>query len=537
MSLSTWDIRPSLPIPLDVLFDIIVYLPLKSILTLRQTSKSFFSVTQLRSLWALLLRIHVLQKNLPILNFTDASISSLDTPSLESAVCRALALRRSWSSSSPKHTRHIDIIKGAEPDSRVIFLSFLPGRENRWLISVSMTARPRKFIIQCWDVSLETPRCVAKLKHIDGPYGGVVINSDPTSPAMLVMQFAHTETFTIDLLEEDPESAFVTIHIIDGIREIHLLSSSTLVTRTSEGEISVWDLDTSLEREKLQLTNPVVPPTEKCLAMHKYEEYLLLFRAQTIETYSLTPTPTSNVASRRNSLPKLSTRSPPVHYPLTQHRWQWRADNVVISEQHQYQLNFTHRSPPPINIFIRFGSIYPWPVNILHHFSLVPNPTYVPGAASHSPASTSHTASNLVPPMETLMPPYLTEPRAVQTIASPVRLFSQSAVVLGQYGSALWLDSHTEDWFGPSDRGQRLAGKMLSVDGEDVGDSSSIEESNNHSDAQDSGGEGEQGMQIRREMMFGVQEDDMWSRVAMDEESGRVVLGCVNGDIEMFEYA
>ncbi|KAH7921201.1 hypothetical protein BV22DRAFT_1132472 [Leucogyrophana mollusca] len=497
-TLPSWDLSPSLPVPLDILFDIIVHLPLKSVLILRQTSKSFLAVTQLRSLWALLLRIHVLRKNLPIPNLPDQPLSNFSAAELESATCRAISLRRNWASPAPKATRHINIIKGAEPDSRIIFLQFLPGRENRWLISVTMTARPRKFVVQCWDVAIEVPRCVAKLTHIDGPYGGVVINSDPLSPAMLVMQFAHTETFTIDFEEEDPESAFVTHHVIDGIREIHLLSSSTLVTRTPEGEICIWDLDETPEQERLRVVNPGVPPTEKCLAMHKYDNYLIVFRAQTIETYSLTYIP------RTNSPP---IRGSPFQYPLTRHRWQWRADSVVISEEHQYN-PARKRSPPVINIFIRFGSIYPWPVNILHHFSLVANPV-----CTSSPAPVS---------------PFRTEPKAVQTIASPVRLFSQSTVVLGRYGTALYLDSHTEDWFGPSDRGQRLAGKMLGS-ADDIGDDATENQGTN--------GEGGGSKRRRGEMVLGVQEDDLWNRIAVDEESGRVALGCVNGDIEMFEYS
>ena len=66
-----------------------------------------------------------------------------------------------------------------------------------------------------------------------------------------------TEILTIDFEEEDPESAFVPLCAIDGLREIHLLSGDTLVTRRlgDGGEVSIWDLN-DLHHEKLQLVNP-----------------------------------------------------------------------------------------------------------------------------------------------------------------------------------------------------------------------------------------------------------------------------------------
>jgi hypothetical protein len=73
----------------------------------------------------------------------------------------------------------------------------------------------------------------------------------------LLIIFRRTEILTIDFEEEDPESAFVPLSAIDGIREIHLLSGNTLVTRRAgdDGEVSVWDLN-DLHQEKLQLVNP-----------------------------------------------------------------------------------------------------------------------------------------------------------------------------------------------------------------------------------------------------------------------------------------
>lgn len=36
-------------------------------------------------------------------------------------------------------------------------------------------------------------------------------------------------------------------------------------------------------------------------------------------------------------------------------------------------------------------------------------------------------------------------------------------------------------------------------------------------------------------MVFGIQEQDVWFRVAMDEEAGRIAVGRVGG-VSLFEY-
>jgi hypothetical protein len=121
--------------------------------------------------------------------------------------------------------------------------------------------------------------------------------------------------------------------------------------------------------------------------------------------------------------------------------------------------------------------------------------------------------------------PYLMEPKLVQSIGSPIRLFALSHVTLGPYGTALFIDSHTEDYFSQGDHGQRLAGEILAQVPDEEGE-----------------GEGNEGGKSRpsstmASMVFGVREHDEWFRVAMDEETGRVAVGCVDGGISLFEYA
>ncbi|KAG1860449.1 hypothetical protein C8R48DRAFT_712750 [Suillus tomentosus] len=177
---------PSLDtIPLDILFDIFQLLPIQSVLALRQTSKSFDVITRMRSLWAFFLRTLV-QQNIPIPYFDGKSPESLSALELERFTCRALALRINWTNPNPSLRREIQFGE-ARKRSEVFCMEFLPGRDNRWLVSV--TSLPyAKYIIQCWDLTVLQPVCIAKLTYTDNAYNRVVINNDPSSPAIMAIQ-------------------------------------------------------------------------------------------------------------------------------------------------------------------------------------------------------------------------------------------------------------------------------------------------------------------------------------------------------------
>jgi hypothetical protein len=121
--------------------------------------------------------------------------------------------------------------------------------------------------------------------------------------------------------------------------------------------------------------------------------------------------------------------------------------------------------------------------------------------------------------------PYFMEPKLVQSIGSPIRLFALSHVTLGPYGTALFIDSHTEDYFAHGDQGQRLAGEVLAQVPDEDGNGEHGEHGNYHASS---------GM---ASMVFGVREHDEWYCVAMDEEAGRIAIGGVDGGITLFEYA
>ena len=324
--------------------------------------------------------------------------------------------------------------------------------------------------------------------------------------------------FLIHFDAQDPECAFETEATIDGIRELHLLSGSTLVTRRIDDgrALSLWDL-ADLRHEKVQLLNPSLiqvssptarsplthppQPDDRVQAIHIAHDYALVVRLLSIEIYSTTPRPSL-----------LSVRGVPVAYPLAQFKFQRPTDTVVMCAQHPSSSLLA----PPIHLLVRFENIHPWPVNVLNHYHLLPNPTYHTAGRPSSGGPTTPSSSPPSPPVTTEYNlPYDPRPRVARsmTVGLPGGMFGQSAMALGRYGTALWLDSHTSEW--PSDNGQRLAGWVARFGGElDAALTPTSDVS----------------------MVFGVRRDEAWARIAMEEEAGRIALGHTNGAITLLEY-
>jgi hypothetical protein len=111
-----------------------------------------------------------------------------------------------------------------------------------------------------------------------------------------------------------------------------------------------------------------------------------------------------------------------------------------------------------------------------------------------------------------------------ETIGSPVRLHAISNMTFGPYGTAIWTDSHTEDYFGHANRGQRLAGAFLrGRDIQDEEDDKEVELSDQIANA-------------AAASVYSVQEEDSWVSLALDEAEGRIIVGYDDGRISLLEY-
>lgn len=141
-------------------------------------------------------------------------------------------------------------------------------------------------------------------------------------------------------------------------------------------------------------------------------------------------------------------------------------------------------------------------INLLHRYELRTNPIYDSSR-----------------PMDQSNMPYDLPPVLQETIASPIRLHATTDMVLGPYGTAVWIDSHTEDYFNHADRGQRLAGRFCPVR---VDEGEEIELSDQVATAAASS-------------VYAFQEEDSWVQVAIDEVEGRMAVGSAE-NITVIEY-
>jgi len=189
-------------------------------------------------------------------------------------------------------------------------------------------------------------------------------------------------------------------------------------------------------------------------------------------------------------------------YPIYAFQWPWRIDNAAMTQRHRPRGNF---GTSAINIFMRFGSYFPWAINILHHYEIRLN--------AYFSSARSIDATNL---------PYVFPPVLRETIGSPVRLFAASDLAIGPYGTAVWIDSHTEEYFLHANRGQRLAGRFSPHVGTEEGEE--IELSDQIANA-------------TATSVYSYHEEDSWVRIALDEEEGRIFLGRDDGLITVLEYA
>ncbi|KIM44443.1 hypothetical protein M413DRAFT_24939 [Hebeloma cylindrosporum] len=471
-------------LPSDIICLILGHLRVQDILNVRQASKEFLELTKLRSVWESLLHSHVLHQNIPLPGLSGRSYNELTTTEMETCLRRALKLRRNWISESPLISNQFTL--AGIPDSRIVSLQVLPGHGHRRLLSLSFE-QSRVFTLQCWDIAASPPICIARRAF--RRLGGMAVNVSLAGVGVLAVLTPNfnIEILSLDLEAVDPDHAFVTSLTIDEPAKnvLHFANSILLIRDNNEG---LCLLDVHNPQAEVELRNENPPPPAHFLDAIITPAFVLLLRMTTLELYALPPT-----------MPFTTTTL----YPIVVFQWPWRIDNAGMTQRH----------PPPgyqgksaISVFIRFSSYFPWAINILHHYEIRPNAYF----SNASPIS----ATNL---------PYEFPPVLRETIGSPVRLHATSDLAIGPYGTAVWIDSHTEDYFFHADRGQRLAGMLAPSPYFGTEEDEEVELSDQIATA-------------AATSVYAYHEEDSWVKVALDEEEGRIFLGHDDGLIMILEY-
>lgn len=199
-------------IPIDILLQTLRHLCIEDILALRcvspsnsyetairshqrdfgiQTCKTLERITRERSVWHDAFCGHVITKGMPVPGVHGQSIVSLSAQQLERLTLNFLRFYSNWTSPRPIRVKTTDIFPpslNTASRARNIALYFFPWNGTNWLMTFTLydqASAPRKYIVQCWDTTVDPPKCVAALHCMN--MVGATVNSDPTSPGVLAL--------------------------------------------------------------------------------------------------------------------------------------------------------------------------------------------------------------------------------------------------------------------------------------------------------------------------------------------------------------
>ena len=92
-------------------------------------------------------------------------------------------------------------------------------------------------------------------------------------------------------------------------------------------------------------------------------------------------------------------------------------------------------------------------------------------------------------------------------------MFTPSDLILGPYGTGLWIDAQTDpDPTQAGDHGQRIAARSLA------------------------GGSGRPLKDVETRVLEVCESENIWGRLAMDEEEGRIASARVDGRVTLLDY-
>lgn len=159
-------------------------------------------------------------------------------------------------------------------------------------------------------------------------------------------------------------------------------------------------------------------------------------------------------------------------------------------------------------------------MNILHQYEIRPNPYFISSE----------------PPSE-LNVPYNYPPILSGSIGSPVRLNAAADMAVGAYGTAVWIDSHTEKYYKHAEHGQRVAGTFAELTRRNVSFSDDEEQNEQYEEEEVETTSSEHMTARAASFVYAHKEEDSWLKIAIDEEEGVIFLGRNDGTIDIFEYA
>ncbi|KAI0091559.1 hypothetical protein BDY19DRAFT_931101 [Irpex rosettiformis] len=584
--------------PLEIFLHIIEYIEVEDVISLRKTCKALQGITSHRSVWFDILHYKIIRRGIPTPGTTHLDISSASARELEEVCIRAVKLRRNWVLPRPQYASQTSFFPRRKspnitepfptpplsetvisPDikvTRCLALYFLPGRSNRYLVVILRIdsgafrgpQSPPAFEIQCWDIAeqIGDPRPIAQCSC--SSLLSACVNVDPKHPACLIItrrehrqeQEAVSFAFRIDFDSADQPKvhSFQQHSVFPSYKNAVRLEGSLFFASDETHCVHIINIDTGnvlyrLNAPLFQFDATVFPEEYKCLNSLIVGDFVLMFRQQWIHLYEIPGLTATPVAT---STEPTGNTEPVVLRHVAEYKWPWRIDTVDVMAKHPHALRDQFNQldtipsrtqpPPPVHILVRFASIFPWPVNILHSYILPSNTEFDMTASAGQNTIRDHLPylpTNASEASEEL------KPYIAASINSPVRIFTPSDTAMGGYGTILYMDAQNDASAvaQASDRGQRIAGKLLDfvsrpknagvlprhavdlVANEDTNAALTNEQlGTNGGDNSGRGGRG---------MVFHIQEDkDDWARIAMCEEEGIIVVGSIRDEVLVYRY-
>ncbi|KAI9062723.1 hypothetical protein FKP32DRAFT_1652695 [Trametes sanguinea] len=541
-------------LPEDIILDLCGHLNAHDIISLRQTCKALDLATRERTVWRLALSRHIQRSHLPVPNAHRYEVSRLSTEELERLTLQSLRYWSNWLSPQPHSHGHFNIrpcrlrFLNHHRSTRNLAVAFIPGIPDH-LLTLTLygdSTLPERYSFELWNIADNSQAIYMDTVAVAGLLGYAINLDAESSVTMTVTRRAEgqhhqgvglrcvTAAYKLEVPRAQGSSCFRMLRQFDGFRNTIKLHGTRLVVTDAEQHVRIMDVDSGRLQctlmAPMMLNDPTLRSAERqALDVILVDDFVLSFCKQYIFLYYIP------LSARRVPDDSDSFFEPPELEAVATYKWQWRIDTLIAASRRSPQdltmtsvpgsrSNSTSSTAPIIDVLTRFDTWFPWPVNILHHFVLTPNPAYRADMVDlTNPATFPYLLSSTEGPF------------MVHSIPSPVRIFTPSDVVLGQYGTALWIDAST-DINTPSqagDHGQRIAGKLLT---QTPLPKVRLRPGEGPQDDQPSGSvdAAEQGPAVS---VFHVQEsDEKWNRVAVDEETGRIALGQVDGTVSVYSY-
>ncbi|OCH84072.1 hypothetical protein OBBRIDRAFT_786627 [Obba rivulosa] len=416
----------------DSLIHIFSFLPVVSILALRQTCKRMRAVSMQRIVWQNVYSHEVLHQGL---SFPPRDVYSMDAVELERNVRHAIQVGAFWLSPDARPREYIDF--QAAHGVSVGKVCFLPGRGDRFLVTVSQGIWS---FISVWDIVQmrrdgdHTARATYSPKRM--LFSGLVVNSDPGSEGTLAIAALENTAQKIQMLSFsnscEGKSELRPICTIDTPHRPVALHGDIIIFSDDSSETVVmnWRLGTAALLLSAEEPDELIRKlSNRCLQVVTTRGGILVVRARSM---ALFPQPELRSANE----PSLPYR------PLASHSFGW-IDGMSIEVQMPSLESGTNGTVAPISILLRTEVDDPWSPTpcTLDLFTLLPNPAWTPG--NYPPeADMQETLLDTAPstPSSSITSPYIFPPIhssiSVPTARGALRC---SDVILRPYGTAVWI--------------------------------------------------------------------------------------------------